>query len=225
VSVSAVTPPAFLVMWNDIAAGVEEEYETWHGEMHLRQRLAMPGFRCARRYESDVEGAERYFTVYDLDGLDALSSPRYRALLDDLDPTTDTMMGSFRNFTRGSVRTSAAYRTALGGAARTWRVDAPAATEEVLHHQVADLVVRLAKAGGVVAAYGGVQPRTIRPFPSRERAVRERIAPDMTFDAVVVAETRTRDQAQRLGELTWSAQASTSATTGVYRLNVLDPCP
>jgi hypothetical protein len=222
VNAVAVTPPAFLVMWNDIAAGVEAEYETWHGEAHLRQRLAMPGFRCARRYESDADGTERYFTVYDLDDLGALSSPHYRALLDDVDPTTETMMESFRHFTRGSVRTAAAFRTALGGAARTWRVDTPGAAREVLRGQVADLVAGLATADGVVAAYGGVQPLSTQPYPSRERAIRERVAPDKTFDAVVVAETRTRDQARRVGEFDWPDQTM-RVTSGVYRLNLLDP--
>jgi hypothetical protein len=41
-----------LAIWNDVAPEAEAEFNAWYLEQHLPERLAVPGFRRARRWWS-----------------------------------------------------------------------------------------------------------------------------------------------------------------------------
>jgi hypothetical protein len=57
---------------------MEEEFNAWYDEEHLAERLAIPGFRSATRWVTDVPpGAGKYLATYELDSLKVLSSPAY----------------------------------------------------------------------------------------------------------------------------------------------------
>jgi hypothetical protein len=55
--------------------GMEEEFNAWYDEEHLPERLAIPGFRSARRWVSD----RTYLATYELDSADVLQSAAYLA--------------------------------------------------------------------------------------------------------------------------------------------------
>jgi hypothetical protein len=55
--------------------GMEEEFNAWYDEEHLPERLAIPGFRSARRW---VAG-KTYVATYELDSADVLQSAAYLA--------------------------------------------------------------------------------------------------------------------------------------------------
>ena len=38
-----------LVIWHDIAAGCEGDYNEWHSKEHLLERVRVPGFRRGYR--------------------------------------------------------------------------------------------------------------------------------------------------------------------------------
>ena len=56
---------AGIVIWNGVAPGAAAEFERWHDEEHLAERLAIPGFLRARRGVA-VDGSARYLTLYDV---------------------------------------------------------------------------------------------------------------------------------------------------------------
>jgi hypothetical protein len=57
---------------------MEEEFNAWYDEEHLAERLAIPGFRSARRWMADVPpGAGKYLATYELDSPAVLSSEAY----------------------------------------------------------------------------------------------------------------------------------------------------
>jgi hypothetical protein len=59
-------------------AHMEEEFNAWYDEEHLAERLAIPGFRSARRWVAEVApGAGKYLATYELDSAAVLSSPAY----------------------------------------------------------------------------------------------------------------------------------------------------
>jgi hypothetical protein len=104
-----------LAIWNDVAAGREADFEHWFKSEHLAERLAVPGFRLGRRFEA-LAGAPRYFVYYLTDTTDVLTSPAYRARLDNPTPLTRTMMTEvFRNMHRTLCRRTE-RRGALEGA-------------------------------------------------------------------------------------------------------------
>ena len=54
---------------------MEEEFNAWYDEEHLPERLAIPGFRSARRWVS----GRTYLATYELDSAAVLQSAAYLA--------------------------------------------------------------------------------------------------------------------------------------------------
>lgn len=59
---------------------MEEEFNAWYDSEHLAERLAIPGFRSARRWVGDgARGEGKYLATYELDSPGVLESPAYLA--------------------------------------------------------------------------------------------------------------------------------------------------
>jgi hypothetical protein len=82
-----IESPAVLLVQNDVTPGREDSFDAWYLADHMPDRVATPGFRRARRWRA-IEGGPRDLSLYELDGLDTLTSPIYRARL--ADPTAGT---------------------------------------------------------------------------------------------------------------------------------------
>jgi hypothetical protein len=75
------------VIFMDVAAEDEEEFERWNSEEHIPERLTVPGFLRASRYRVEPNGRHRapheatagpkHMTVYELAHPDVLNSPEY----------------------------------------------------------------------------------------------------------------------------------------------------
>jgi hypothetical protein len=91
---------AFLALWNDLERGREPEYDEWHTREHVPERVAAPGFLSGRRYVNRVHPVHRYFTFYEVAGMEAFHTPQYLDLLNNPTPWSASMRPSFRNFLR-----------------------------------------------------------------------------------------------------------------------------
>jgi hypothetical protein len=119
-----------LAIWHDLEDSYSELYERWLVTEHIPERLALPGFLEARRYEA-VNGALRFFIRYTVASPDSLASPEYLARLASPTPQTREVMKGFRNMVRTAC--SVAYRSpreGLGGCAVTAFAEHPAAIED-----------------------------------------------------------------------------------------------
>ena len=47
---------ALLMVWAEVPADKEDDFNAWYNEEHLAERLAIPGVLSAARYESDSPG-------------------------------------------------------------------------------------------------------------------------------------------------------------------------
>src|SRR3954452_1024902 len=65
-----------LVGWFDCDPRIEPDMNEWLAREHFPERLAVPGFRRGRRWQSDG-GHPRYFVLYETDDVATLSSPVY----------------------------------------------------------------------------------------------------------------------------------------------------
>jgi len=80
---------------------MEEEFNAWYDTEHLAERLAIPGFRSARRWVADVpRGQGRYLATYELDSPEVLSSPEYLARFEGATPWTRRCLGKALVFRR-----------------------------------------------------------------------------------------------------------------------------
>ena len=118
-----------LAIWHDLEDSSSELYERWLVGEHIPERLALPGFLEARRYEA-VIGHPRYFISYSVASPEALASPEYLARLASPTPQTREVMKGFRNMVRTAC--AVAYRSprqGLGGCAVTAYSERPVAID------------------------------------------------------------------------------------------------
>ena len=129
-----------LVVWNDVAAAAEDEYNAWYWAQHLPERVGIPGFHSGRRYIADSPGP-RYFTWYPLTSIDVLRSPAYQERLENPTEWTRRMMPSFRNMCRTGCHLRAELGGGLGATALVLSITAlESATPDALTAHVADTV-------------------------------------------------------------------------------------
>jgi hypothetical protein len=66
-----------LMVWADVPSSKEAEFNRWYNEEHLAERLAVPGFLSAARYEA-VKGGPKHLAVYELESPAVLDSAAYQ---------------------------------------------------------------------------------------------------------------------------------------------------
>lgn len=104
---SVAESSGILAIWNNCADGAEATFEEWYQGEHLIERLAVPGFRLGRRYEG-LGGYRSYFTYYETDGPEVLTSQAYLERVNDPTPLTKTVMdGIFVDSSRTVCRRTA----------------------------------------------------------------------------------------------------------------------
>jgi hypothetical protein len=77
-------------------AAMEEEFNAWYDEEHLPERLAIPGFRSARRWVFE----RTYLATYELDSAKVLQSPAYLARFNNQTPWSRRCLGTLVVFER-----------------------------------------------------------------------------------------------------------------------------
>jgi hypothetical protein len=78
---------ALLMVWADVPAEKEEEFNRWYNGEHLAERLSLPGFLSGARYEA-VKGGPRHLACYELESVAVLESEAYRRVQANPTPWT-----------------------------------------------------------------------------------------------------------------------------------------
>ena len=76
-----------LMVWADVPADKEEEFNRWYNEEHLPERMAIPGFLGGARYEA-VKGGPKHLAVYELESAAVMESPAYKKVQANPTPWT-----------------------------------------------------------------------------------------------------------------------------------------
>ena len=137
-----------LAIWNDLDPKIETDYHEWYWQEHLLERLAVPGFLTARRYEAVGKGP-KYFSVYLTTSVEVLKSPAYLQRIHNPTEWTRRCMASFRNMNRTACRQTIDLGRGIGSAAVTMEIEAVAGQEDSLRRKIsASLVPELLKSPG-----------------------------------------------------------------------------
>ena len=121
--------PGILAIWNDREEAIAELYERWLVSEHIPERLAIPGFLEARRYEA-TQGTPHFFTPYVVASPQVLASPEYLARVAAPSPLTREVMAGFRNMCRTvCALVYRSPRAALGGCVVSAYAEQPAAID------------------------------------------------------------------------------------------------
>lgn len=92
------TARGLLLIMMEVEPEHEEEFNRWYWEEHVPERLAVPGFISARRYQA-VEGEPKYLALYEVESADVLQSEAYKTALANATPWTNRMRQHY-TFTR-----------------------------------------------------------------------------------------------------------------------------
>lgn len=174
---------AFLAIWHDIASGDEAEFERWHTEEHMPERLSLPGFLRGRRGHARGAVRQRYVTVYEGADVETFDSAVYRARLDDPTPWSLRVLPAFRDFARVACETVASAGAGVGGATATLRLALEDADSFRSHAPAT--AGTLMELDGVSSALVGLVRPEMTSGPTKETGLRESVDPDR-IDAVVV---------------------------------------
>jgi hypothetical protein len=72
----SLQPRGLLLVWFDVPAEMDEEFNEWYDTEHVPEREAIPGVLSARRFLAP-EDHPRYMAIYDLERPDVLQSAPY----------------------------------------------------------------------------------------------------------------------------------------------------
>ena len=183
----ALAGNAFLALWNDIARSREPEYERWHTQEHVPERVAVTGFFGARRYVNRGREHHRYFTLYDVANLGVFDHPEYADLIANPTPWSASMRPDFENFLRATCGLETSSGDGIGSAL------AILCFEHDDAHEAPEIASVILAEPGVVACHlgrgsGGAPPT---PWASPPAAS----APSRPFDRVMLIEALERDAA------------------------------
>jgi hypothetical protein len=80
---------------------MEEEFNAWYDDEHMAERLAIPGFRSARRWVADLMAGEgKYLATYELDSPGVLTSQEYLSCFEKPTPWSKRCLGKAVVFKR-----------------------------------------------------------------------------------------------------------------------------
>jgi hypothetical protein len=217
-------PKGVLAVWNDLDPKIETDYHEWYWQEHLLERLAVPGFLTARRYEG-VGSGPKYFSFYLTTSVEVMRSPAYLQRMHDPTEWTLRCMASFRDMNRTACRQTIDLGRGVGSAAVTMEIEAAAGQEDSLRRKISDsLFPELLKspgATGILRCQLWEGDPEITDQKSAEQAVRG--GPDKMVSWVVVIEASSPGQAEKAGQRL-SAYSFTQQGAGkigpphVYRL-------
>ena len=126
-----------LMVWTDVPADKEPEFNRWYNEEHLAERLAVPGFLNAARYEA-VKGSPKHLAVYELESPAVLDSPAYKQVSANPTPWTQrvgpqaiatTFIRNIYTMIHPRALSATAAGSDMAPALQLGRMDVPAAVD------------------------------------------------------------------------------------------------
>ncbi|HUL91609.1 MAG TPA: hypothetical protein VLV56_04600 [Burkholderiales bacterium] len=214
--------PGILAIWHDLDDAIVDTYERWLVSEHIPERLAVPGFLEARRYEA-VKGSPRFFIPYRAASPQVLTSPEYLARLASPTPLTREVMAGFRNMRRTVC--ALAYRSpraALGGCAVAAYAEHPAAVDAAGLLEGAAVLERDPRVLGVQvwrAVPDAATSSEAKLRPGGDRSIEAALIVDVQHerDGAALEETVRSTLRQRMGAEEAPVHVGTYRLLGVWR--------
>ncbi|MEC5405960.1 hypothetical protein VOM14_10365 [Paraburkholderia sp. MPAMCS5] len=120
----AISGSAFLALWNDVSAESDTEYNRWHTDQHVPERVGIAGFISGRRYRSSAPGQHRYFTLYETETSAVFDSAAYLDVIERPTAWSASMRPLLKNVVRATCDTVASTGSVPGQAIACVRISA-----------------------------------------------------------------------------------------------------
>ena len=103
-----------LLILNDVEPGYEDEFNLWYDTEHVQERVLVPGFISASRYQA-VSGARQYCALYRTRDVGVFESDAYRQSLASQSDWSRRMLKTFVDPHRSVGRISRRLGSGAGG--------------------------------------------------------------------------------------------------------------
>ena len=104
-----------LMIATDIDPAHEAEINDWYDHEHLEERVAIPGFVCARRYRA-LAAERKYLALYETEKIDVFDGAEYRRRLANQTDRSKRALGNFRRTHRAVGRLALSHGLGMGAA-------------------------------------------------------------------------------------------------------------
>ena len=129
-----------VAIWHDIAPEGLAEFYAWHGEEHMPERVAIPGFVRGRRFAA-IEAELGFFNLYETASPNVVAGVDYKQRLDNPTPRTLSAVRHFRDVARSLCRVAVRTGTAQGGLVATLRHAVAAGQEPHYRARMVDGII------------------------------------------------------------------------------------
>lgn len=146
---------AFTVIWHDLNPGFEAEFERWHTEEHMPERLGVPGFLRGRRYMNWQQAPHVCFTLYELAHTETFRSPGYLARLNAPTEWSNRVQPGMTNFLRGVCETVVSFGDGTAGAVATLRLRIAGGTAPAADTALAGAALQAFQMPGITGVHLG----------------------------------------------------------------------
>ena len=190
---------AAVTIWCEVEPGVRPEFDDWHTNEHLPERLAIPGFLRGTRWTA-ADGGNGVFILYEVADAAVLTSAAYLERLNNPTPWSRKMMPRHLRMTRGLCSVVHSTGSSLGPSMLTIRLSPRPGNEGRLE---AWLAAELPKLAGCAHLLRNVAA------PAVPQTTEQRIrGGDATPDWIVLVNGEGALRADSLGEERLVAQGS-----------------
>jgi hypothetical protein len=194
-------------MWWDVAPAERVEFEDWHSHEHFPERLGIPGFRRGSRWAS-ATGGEGFFTMYELERYETLTSTHYLERLNQPTPWSTKMMPHHRNMVRSQCRITASHGVGVGNSMLTVRLSPAPGRADALRSNLDATLARLPVLPGIIGGHL-LETRTPDAPPTTEQKIRG--GADTTADWIVLVSGYDADAVRQASDDALGAAALTAA--------------
>ena len=173
-----------LMIWHDIEAGCESDYEEWHSKEHMLERVGVPGFLRGHRGRA-ISGSPQYINWYEVENLATLTSAPYLERLNNPTPWSQGTLGYFRGNNRTLCRVVSSLGDGVAGFLLSVQITAAAGRSNELGAWLSDTMPSLIEQAGVVSAHYLEGDMAASQVETTEKSLRE--GSDAITDRVVLA--------------------------------------
>ena len=174
------------VGWWDIADGELANYEQWHSQEHMPERVGIPGILRGRRYLVNGEGP-RYLVTYEVDEVGTLTSEAYLSRLNNPTPWTREVTATMQGMARTLCRVTGSFGAGFGSTLLLIRLSPLPGKAETLRQWLStEGLSGLVDERGLVSASLVEGDREASSVESEEKRVRGR--PDDIADWMILVD-------------------------------------
>jgi hypothetical protein len=160
-----------LIVFNQVKAADEQDFNEWYNREHIDERVNLPGFHRARRYVAE-RGSPKYLATYECNRVQDLAAPGYLKLLANQTPWTQSVMARFTKFTRLTLTVQVDMAHGAGGAVAAVRfVPDPRERRALVAWLKADVLPKVIARPGMVGAAAAENDLDVANAPLRDKSM------------------------------------------------------